>query len=142
MEGNTIIAEFRTSKQADSIECIIPFQGIRQDCKLHTEVLIHFDSHLICLCFKGSSGQFSIPDLEDGSYLFRVVARADVTERAEASRSLIVSTEGAVCGAHLINSGVSVTGGRATIEFSSSGLPVSGFQCSLDNAPLEDCKYY
>ena len=34
VEGNTITAEFRTSKQADSIECIIPAAGIRIDCKL------------------------------------------------------------------------------------------------------------
>ncbi len=94
-----------------------------------------------CLYFKGSSGQFSIGDLADGSHILRLVARAaNRTERASVSRRLTVSTGGTACGAHLLNDGVSVNGGRATIEFSSSGLPVSDFQCSLDNAPLESCK--
>lgn len=76
--------------------------------------------------------------LADGRYSLRVVARAG-TERAVVGRILTVNTGETACHAHLL-SDVSVNGGRATIEFSSSGLPVSGFQCSLDNAPSESCK--
>ena len=33
VEGNTIVAEFRTSRAAESIECIIPSLDIRMDCE-------------------------------------------------------------------------------------------------------------
>ena len=96
----------------------------------------------VCLPVIGSSGQVSIPAIPDGCHILRVVARSgEGSERAEVSRRLTVSTEGTTaCGAHLLNDGVSVNGGRATIQFSSSGIPVSGFMCSLDNAPLESCE--
>lgn len=64
-----------------------------------------------------------------------------MSERATVSRTLTVSVEEQACGAHLLNKGVTVTGGSATVEFSSSGISVSGFRCSLDNAPLESCEY-
>ena len=89
--------------------------------------------------FEGSSGQFSISGLDDGSYSLRLVARA-MNERARVTRTLTVNIEGTACGAHLINEGVNVNGGRATIEFSSSGSPVSDFLCSLNQAPPESCK--
>ena len=33
VDGNTITAEFRTSKQVDSITCIIAHSNINEDCK-------------------------------------------------------------------------------------------------------------
>lgn len=88
----------------------------------------------------GSSGQVSFPNLDDGHYSLRLVARAGTSERTVVRRILTVNTDGSACGAHLINDGVTVNGGRATVEFSSSGLQVSEFQCSLDNAPPDICK--
>lgn len=80
-------------------------------------------------------------DLEEGTYSLRVIARieGDELERAIASTKVTV-TSGAACAAHLINDGVSVFGARATMEFTSSGLPVFEFRCSLDGVELETCK--
>ena len=53
-----------------------------------------------------------------------------------------MSMEGTACSARLINDGVNVNGGRAIIEFSSSGLSVSDFQCSLGNVHFESGQVY
>lgn len=88
----------------------------------------------------GSSGRFSVSGLLDGSYSLRLVARSGDEERAVVSRTLTVSTRGTTCRAHLLNEGITVNGGRVAIEFSSSGISVHGFRCSLNNAPFESCK--
>jgi hypothetical protein len=95
---------------------------------------------LLLSSYTGSSGVFNVSDLPNGLHNFRVVARtANAAERAVVGRILTIGEES--CLSHLL-SDVSVNGGKATIAFSSSGAPVSSFSCSLDNAPLERCKFY
>lgn len=78
-------------------------------------------------------------DLEDGSYQLRVIARIE-TERGIAATTLRVSTDDSSCAAHLVDEGVSVFQARASVEFSSSGLPVSEFQCALDSLDPVPCE--
>ena len=98
----------------------------------------------------GSFGRMTFSDLDDGSYQLRVIARIEEqemeseeeeeeVERGIASRSLTVSS-GAACAVHFINAGVSISGRRAVVEFSSSGLPVSEFMCTHDNGAPKICE--
>ena len=43
------------------------------------------------------------------------------------------------CTVHLINDGVTVDGGTATVEFASTG-PTTTFQCSVDGQSLSACE--
>ena len=80
-------------------------------------------------------------NLAEGSYVLRVVARTEGegAERGEASVKFSIG-RAASCSAHLINSGLSITGRRATVQFSSSGRPVTSFQCHLDRRAPIRCK--
>lgn len=124
VEGDTIFARFTTSKPTTRMECIVNAQRPRVDC---------------------SSGEVQFSGLEDGRYLLRVVARIEseggqLVERGSVSSKVRVLTNSSECAAHLVNGGVSVLGRRASVEFSSSGLPTSGFSCSLDGVePAVPC---
>ncbi len=80
-------------------------------------------------------------DLEDGEYFLRVIAQHADGEVGRAVRHLTITTDASRCGVHLVNAGTKVSGSQANIEFTSTGLPVSGFQCRVDNLNNQACKH-
>ena len=55
-------------------------------------------------------------------------------------RRLEITDDPEHCIVHLINSGVTVTDGLATVEFASQG-PVRRYKCHVDNVYKFKCKY-
>ena len=87
----------------------------------------------------GSSGQFLFTNLTSGTYTLKVVASNGQGDRSVERRNLVVSSE-PYCAAHLINSGVSVRGNRATIEFTTTDEPAVSFSCTVDNERTFPCE--
>ena len=71
-------------------------------------------------------------NLEPGVYTLRIIARNDKDDRTAVSRRLYISNS-AHCAVHLINSGLSVYGDNAKVEFATTGLPVTGVRCTVDS---------
>lgn len=80
----------------------------------------------------GSSGKVTFSKIEPGDYILRVVARNDKDDRAAVSRRIFVSN-GSHCAVHLINSGLTIYGDNAKVEFATTGLPISGITCTVDS---------
>ena len=71
-------------------------------------------------------------DMEPGHYTLRVVARNSREDRGAASRRFFIGN-GTQCAVHLINSGLSVYGDNAKVEFATSGLSVTDVLCKVDS---------
>ena len=67
------------------------------------------------------------------------MARNDKDDRTSVSRSFFIGN-GSHCAVHLINSGLSVYGDNAKVEFVTSGLPVSAIRCTVDSQQFP-CKH-
>ncbi len=89
--------------------------------------------------YAGSSGKVSFSNLESGEYILRIVARNDKDDRTSVSRGFFIGN-GSHCAVHLINSGLSIYGDNAKVEFTTSGLPVTGISCKVDSQELP-CKW-
>lgn len=69
----------------------------------------------------------------------RIIARNDKDDRTGVSRRFFIGN-GSHCAVHLINTGLSVYGDNAKVEFTTSGLPVSDIRCTVDSQEFS-CKY-
>ena len=68
-----------------------------------------------------------------------IARNAVFNDRGVAVRS-IYTNDSPHCAVHLINGGVSVYEGKVSIEFASTGLPVSTFSCNVDSVNIFPCK--
>ena len=89
--------------------------------------------------YAGSSGKFTFSNLEPGDYTLRIIARNDKDDRSAVSRRLFIG-DGSHCTVHLINSGLSMYGDNAKVEFATTGLPVTDVRCTVDSQEFS-CKY-
>ena len=80
-----------------------------------------------------------ISSQESTGYILRIVARNDKDDRTSVSRGFFIGN-GSHCAVHLINSGLTVYGDNARVEFTTSGLPVTGIRCKVDSQEFP-CKY-
>ena len=81
----------------------------------------------------------SFSNLESGEYTLRIVTRNDKDDRISVSRGFFIGN-GSHCAVHFINSGLSVYGDNAKVEFTISGLPITGIRCKVDSQEFP-CKY-
>ena len=68
------------------------------------------------------------------------MARNDKDDRTSVSRSFFIGN-GSHCAVHLINSGLSIYGDNAKVEFATSGLPTTGTMCIVDSQQFP-CKFF
>ena len=87
----------------------------------------------------GSSGNVTFTDLAPGRYVLRVAATNSREDRAIERRSFEITSDPSFCTTHLINGGVTVSEGTATVEFAGTG-PAETFRCKLDTEPAFACK--
>ena len=95
---------------------------------------LHLPSH------SGSSGSVLFTDLAPGRYVLRVAATNSKEDRAIERRRFEISSDPSFCTTHLINTGVTVRGDTATVEFAGTG-PAGTFSCRLDAEPAFTCTY-
>ena len=79
----------------------------------------------------GSSGEVSFSSLEPGTYTLKIIARNDKDDRTTFTRRFYIG-DGTQCAIHLINSGLSVYGDNAKVEFAVTGLNVTNVLCIVD----------
>ena len=139
VEGTSITVQFIVSRAAKDIECFITGRQ-RMNCKyLHSCIYLYTHSMSYVQEYQndfyksiGSSGEMTFSNLEPGRHTLRIVARNSRDDRAAVSRRFFISN-GTECAIHLINSGLSVYGDNAKVEFATSGLPVTQVLCTVDS---------
>lgn len=90
------------------------------------------------ICFLGISGEVTFSNLQSATYMLRVVA-TNGYEKSVSQR--IVTVPGTdECAVNMINSGLNVDNGAATIQFAGVGT-ISSYACYLDQVVYTgDCK--
>lgn len=91
-----------------------------------------FSLFLSRVAVTGSSGMVSFSNLDPDTYTLRIIARNEKDDRAVLSRRFYIGN-GSQCAVHLINSGLSVYGDNAKVEFAITGVPVTDVLCSVDS---------
>ena len=94
----------------------------------------------IFITHSGSGGYVNYTGLEAGIYILRVVATNRRPDTEFIKRRFEITNDPKRCTVHLINSGVTVTGNNATVEFTGRG-PVEGYYCLVDGDEYYECEY-
>ena len=102
--------------------------------------MLMMDTNLQLPSHSGSSGSVSFTDLAPGRYVLRVAAANSKEDRVIERRRFEISSDPSFCTTHLINTGVTVRGDTATVEFTGTG-PAETFRCRLDAEPAFTCTY-